>query len=370
MPFRAGLVRFGQLRVGLVNDSPKAIDILTQILNNAPRDYTIVWVAHDGQAAIAQCQLVPPDLVLMDLLMPVMGGVEATQRIMQQCPCAIVVVTRQLAGRASLVLEAVSAGALDALPLPSVVTPEATAEFLALLYKVRVAGYQTYLAKEGQGSNRPIQEEARTAGLPTPPLAQAAVGLGKDVRRPLLVLIGASTGGPAALVTVLSRLPVTFRGAIVVVQHIDANFTAGLATWLNEQIPLPVRQAQTGDRPEPGQVLLVGGDQHIVLQPNLKLAYTVEPAALPYKPSVDVLFQSMACYWPATGVAMLLTGIGQDGAVGLKQLRDRGWHTMAQEASSCAVYGMPKAAVELAAAVQVLSLEAMAAVCLHRVMLG
>ncbi len=186
---------------------------------------------------------------------------------------------------------------------------------------------------------------------------------------PPLILIGSSTGGPAALVAVLSRFPRNFPGAVIIVQHIDAKFAPGLAAWLETQISLPVALIQDGDRPQPSKVLLAGCDAHLILQANLKLYYTPDPQDYPYRPSVNLLFQSMARHWPHPGTALLLTGMGYDGADGLKSLRDRSWHTIAQSAASCTVYGMPKAAIDRDAAVQVLSPDAMASFCLHRVML-
>jgi two-component system, chemotaxis family, response regulator WspF len=172
-----------------------------------------------------------------------------------------------------------------------------------------------------------------------------------------LILIGASAGGPAALVEVLSALPEDFSPAIVIVQHIDQLFAPGLVEWLNGHSKLPVRLACGGDSVSSGNVLVAGSDDHLVFKNSQELGYTVEPKENPYRPSVDVFFESAARFFrgPMTGV--LLTGMGRDGARGLKILRDAGYHTIAQDQSTSAVYGMPKAAAALNAASEILPLQ-------------
>jgi two-component system response regulator WspF len=169
--------------------------------------------------------------------------------------------------------------------------------------------------------------------------------------------MGASTGGPEALARVLRALPATFPGVVLIAQHIASEFAPSLASWLQRACPLPVRLAGAGV-PSLGQVLLAASNDHLVLRPDRRLAYTAEPAENPYRPSVDILFESVAAHWPRPGVAVLLTGMGRDGAAGLLRLRQAGWFTIAQDEASCVVFGMPRAAVESGAACQVLPLDA------------
>jgi chemotaxis response regulator CheB len=176
-----------------------------------------------------------------------------------------------------------------------------------------------------------------------------------------LVALGASTGGPDALARVLAALPKPFPAAVVVVQHIAADFAANLATWLQGRSGLIVRLARDGDALRAGEVLLAGSNDHLVLRRDGKLGYTADPADYPYRPSVDVFFNSLATGWPKPGVAVLLTGMGSDGAMGLARLREAGWDTIAQDQATCVVYGMPKAAAELKAAGTVLPLPQIAA---------
>jgi two-component system chemotaxis response regulator CheB/two-component system response regulator WspF len=176
-----------------------------------------------------------------------------------------------------------------------------------------------------------------------------------------LVAIGASAGGPAALATLLAGLPKDFAAAIVIVQHVDAAFAAGMADWLNQQSALPVRIAREGDRPQAGVALLAATDDHLHLKlPNV-LGYTPVPEETPYRPSVDVFFHSVVARWPARAVGVLLTGMGRDGAIGLKAMRTKGYHTIAQDEATSAVYGMPKAAAALDAAAAILPLPRIAA---------
>ena len=158
----------------------------------------------------------------------------------------------------------------------------------------------------------------------------------------------------------LSPLPRDLRAAVVVVQHIDAQFAPGLVSWLDGQVALPVRAAEIGQAPQAGAVLIAVSNDHLVLRADGRFAYQAEPLEEPYRPSVDVFFASLVQHWREPGVAVLLTGMGRDGGKGMQALRRAGWHTIAQDEASCAVYGMPKAAVELGGAVEVLPPEAIA----------
>jgi two-component system response regulator WspF len=175
-----------------------------------------------------------------------------------------------------------------------------------------------------------------------------------------LVVFGASIGGPRALVEVLSGLPATLDAGIIIVQHLDASFSQGLGQWLFEQTGRRVTLITEGHVPRPGEVLLAGTNDHVVLSEYRRLNYSIEPRMNHYRPSVDVFFESLARNWPMPGIAVLLTGIGQDGARGLLQLRNQGWWTVAQEASSSVVGDMPKSAAEIGAAQEILPLSRIA----------
>jgi chemotaxis response regulator CheB len=173
-----------------------------------------------------------------------------------------------------------------------------------------------------------------------------------------LIVIGASTGGPAALQTILAPLPADLPAAVVIVQHVDEQFARSFAEWLDEQTALSVRLARPGDRPQPGQVLIAGREDHLILRPDGSLDYTPEPVDYAYRPSVNVFFESVARHRRGQSLGVLLTGMGRDGGLGLLALRQAGCHTVAQDQASSAIYGMPKAAAELGAAVDILELKA------------
>ncbi len=175
-----------------------------------------------------------------------------------------------------------------------------------------------------------------------------------------LVALGASAGGPAAVGRILARLPGDFPASVVVIQHVDSQFTQGLANWLAHQTPLRVRLARAGDCPEAGTVLLAARDSHLVFSSPEHLAYTDHPDDCSYRPSIDVFFKSAVRCWAGEIIGVLLTGMGRDGAEGLSLLRSRGHFTIAQDQASSAVYGMPKAAALLRAATRVLSLDEIA----------
>lgn len=329
------------MRIAIVNDTLIASEALRRVVVTVP-EYDIAWIARDGAEAIAMCAGDIPDLILMDLIMPVVDGVEATRQIMQQSPCAILVVTSSVTSNASKVFEAMGYGALDAVNTP----------ILGAGGNSQNGGIE--LLKSISKVARLIGKTTRTSGF------QSTISKGMV---PPLLAIGSSTGGPQALATLLSGLPAKFSFAAVIVQHVDAEFAPGLAEWLSQKTNLSVSLA-VPDRPlEVGKIVIAATNDHLVLQSNLTLKYTQEPLDYPYRPSVDCFFQSIAQYWPGQGVAVLLTGMGKDGAKGLKTLREARWHTIAQDKSTCVVYGMPKAAAQLDAAVEILPIEAIANSC-------
>ncbi len=180
-----------------------------------------------------------------------------------------------------------------------------------------------------------------------------------------LVTLGASTGGPQAIATFLSALPPDFPAALVIVQHGSAHFSRRLVPWFQTYSALRVRVVEVGMKPVPGEVWVAATDHHVVLRANQTLVYLDRSPGRHYSPSLDLWFESLAQHWSAPGIAILLTGMGRDGALGLKKLRDRRWYTFAQDESSSSIHSMPKAAIELGAAHQVLSPEKIAAMCVR-----
>jgi two-component system response regulator WspF len=329
------------MNIAIVNDMPLAVEALRRAVALRP-EHRVVWVAGNGADAVDRCAQQQPDLVLMDLLMPVMDGVQATREIMSSTPCAILVVTASVDANSARVFEAMGYGALDAVSTPVLGVGDLHATAAPLLTKIDTI-------------SKLIGEETRPSTL-----ASHATRPGSVSSRPALIAIGASAGGPAALATVLANLPTDFPAAVVIVQHVDKEFAAGMALWLDQHSALPVRVAEEGDRPLAGAVLLAGTNGHLRFKTSERLGYTREPLDQVYRPSVNVFFESASALWTGDLVGVLLTGMGRDGASGLKALRDKGHHTIAQDQATCAVYGMPKAAAALNAAVEILPIERVA----------
>ncbi len=322
------------MRIAIVNDRVLIVESLREIVLSVA-DHEIAWVARNGAEAVEKCAADTPDLILMDLIMPVMDGVEATRQIMNRSPCPILVVTATMDGNTAKIFEAMGFGALDATNIPVLGNgPASEQEVSALLKKIEMIG-----KLNRQSSLSPLQRACRPA-------------LRNSV--PPLIVIGSSTGGPKALAEVLSCLPKELGAGIVIAQHVDCEFSGDLADWLNAQTDLTVRLVSEGRRPASGSVFLAGSNDHLIFSPDLTLVYTTEPVNIPFRPSVDVFFKSVARLWPSKGVGVLLTGMGRDGAEGLSALRQAGWYTIAQDEATSVIYGMPKAAKELGAADDIL----------------
>ncbi len=328
-------------RVAIVNDLRLAQEVLRRAVESIP-GCTVAWIAADGREALEKCKQDSPDLILMDMVMPVMDGAVATRAIMKACPCPILVVTSTIEGNLTLVYEALGAGAIDAVHTPTITSSGTLNGVEALARKVRVAtiGLAPQAARPSaapRGSCVDRAQCAPCAGLP-------------------LVAIGSSTGGPHALAEVLRGLqPIASQCCVLIVQHIDFSYVAGLASWLSTEIRLEVRLATDGEAPTAGSILLAATMQHMVLSAG-RIRYRDRVGDDLHKPSVDVLFESLAQDGSLCGTAALLTGMGRDGARGLRCLRDSGWHTIAQDELTSVVWGMPGTAVAMGAAVEVLPL--------------
>jgi two-component system response regulator WspF len=325
------------MRIGIVNDMRAACEALRRVVDSLP-DHEVIWTAGDGVEAVALAKRDRPDLILMDLLMPHLDGAQATRQIMATAPCAILVVTATVSGNISLVYDAMGYGALDAVDTPMLGPAGEVSGAGALAEKIGV------IAKLVGASGETRRQPRATVA----------------VQPPRLLVVGASTGGPKAVADLLLPLPHDWNVATVIVQHVDVAFAQGLATWLGDRTGRPVRVAEHGQQPVAGDALVAGTNDHLVLARGPRLEYREEPREVFFRPSVDVFFESVADHCPQPGAAVLLTGMGRDGARGLRRLRDRGWHTIAQDEATSVVWSMPKAAIEAGAACEVLPIDRMA----------
>jgi len=325
------------MKIGIVNDLRIVAESLRRTVVSTS-EHQVIWVAGGGAEAIEFCARQTPDLILMDLIMPGMNGVEAIRRIMEATPCAILVVTATVDGSVGMVFDALGVGALDAVDTPVLSGPGANEGVRDLLAKITAIGKIISPISELITRTRSLSmvETKRKGGW--------------------LFAIGTSAGGPAALAEVLGGFASDTPAAFVVIQHLDRHFAPGLAEWLGKQVALPVRLAREGDAPEPGTVLLPSREDHLVLNPHGLLCYTPDPKDYVYRPSVDAFFTSVAAHWKSNAAGVLLTGMGRDGASGLKKMREAKFPTIAQDQKTSAVYGMPKEAAQLGAADRILPL--------------
>lgn len=325
------------IKIILADDSFLVRAVLRDALG-CVNDITVIGEATNGAEAVAMAQNLRPDLIIMDILMPVMDGLEATEAIMARCPTPILILSATLDEKdVRLAFTAIKKGALDVMGKPSGVNQENREFIERLVEKIRL------LARI-----RVIHHPNRIRSLRPPPVPKP------DGKRSILA-IGASTGGPKAVMSIVKALPADFSASVFIVQHISSGFARGFAQWLNLESSMPVRLAETGPLPRGGEVLVAPNDRHMTLDGD-RLLLTDSPPVNSCKPSIDVFFSSLATEKGSQSVGVLLTGMGRDGAQGLAMLHEKGSATIVQDEKSCVVFGMPKAAISLNAADEILPL--------------
>ncbi|GAV30893.1 chemotaxis response regulator containing a CheY-like receiver domain and a methylesterase domain [Coriobacteriaceae bacterium EMTCatB1] len=335
------------VRVLVVDDSLVAREMLTQILQSDP-EIEVVGVASNGVEAVEAVARLKPDLVTMDIHMPKMDGISAVEQIMAYTPTPILVVSSSVHGEGvGRAFDALSAGALEVMKKPE---PRDWAELdriaselirkVKLLSRVRVITH----IRGRRATGRP------SAPAPAPVRESGTVSL---------VAIGSSTGGPSALMSVLAPLPADFPVPIVIAQHIADGFVPGLVSWLDAACRIAVRAAEDGETVRPGTAYLAPTGLNLTVE-TLTMRFKKPGERQLYIPSADTLFESVAKTHGASAIGVLLTGMGDDGARGLKSLHDAGALTIAQDEATSTVFGMPKAAIEMGAARKVLPVQQIA----------
>ena len=331
----------------VVDDSPVQRRFVRAAVEADP-DFTVVGEARNGKEAVALVARLRPAAVLMDLDLPLMSGIEAIELIMAASPTPILVYSAHVGGKNSAnALEALAAGAVDVLAKPGPHDTGTLDEYAALLRRHLKVAARIRVITHPRG-------RLRAQGIPVASslsLTSSSSMLVQEIEpRPSikLIAIGASTGGPQALHTLLKELPLGLEQAVLVVQHMAEGFIAGLASWLDGLVPLPVIVGGSGKRLLPGTVTIAPSGHNLLVQDDrLRVVCTPPEAGQFHVPGIDQCFTSVANALGPDAIGVLLTGMGRDGAAGLKAMRGRGAPTLGQDEATSAVYGMPQAAFAL-----------------------
>jgi two-component system, chemotaxis family, protein-glutamate methylesterase/glutaminase len=394
------------IRVLIVDDSAFVRKALTSMLQGES-DVEVVGLASNGQEAIERAVELKPDIITLDVEMPVMNGLEALKVIMEKAPTPVIMISSLTTEGATATIEAMSLGAVDFIPKQSTLTVQHTMKE-ELLGKIRALAQSQSLksrlsrtqqilgalsfrsskssapeTKSGDSQNMDrlslqerIARRRESLKSDTPDTnasmsSSAATKAPSEVRvtgrkRPAstamkIVVLGVSTGGPLALHQVIPRLPADMPVGMLIVQHMPAHFTKSLADRLNSLSHVRVREAQDNDVLEPGLVLIAPGGLHMTIGKDHKTIHvSPEPATTLHRPSVDVTVESVVENFGGNVLGVIMTGMGRDGCNGLKKLHEKGGYVIAQDEESCVVYGMPKAVVDEGIADEVLPLETLA----------
>jgi two-component system, chemotaxis family, protein-glutamate methylesterase/glutaminase len=339
-----------RVRVLVTDDSLFMRASIKRMLATDPR-IEVVGEAKDGAEAIARVRELSPDVVTMDFNMPVLDGAGALRGIMKLKPTPVVMLSAHTTEGARETFEALAAGAVDFLAKPS---GEVSADF-GRLAPTLVA--KVLAAAEARPAPLPplVRESAAAERAAPSRFTTTAPGFG-----PRVVVVGVSTGGPAALGRFLPSLPVDPGFAVIIVQHMPIGFTPALAERLDGLCALRVREARSGDRPGSGTALIAPGDQHLEVAPDGTLLVTDGPEVNGVRPSADVTMRAAARVWGRRVTGVVMTGMGRDGADGLLAIKRAGGTTLAQDRDSCVVFGMPRAAIEAGAVDEVVALDGLA----------
>ncbi|MTI84046.1 MAG: chemotaxis response regulator protein-glutamate methylesterase [Firmicutes bacterium] len=357
------------IRVLVVDDSALMRIMVSRLLEETGK-FKIIATASNGEEGVQKICALKPDAVTMDVEMPKMDGLSALKEVMRRCPLPVIMLSTLTTAGARATMEALAAGAVDFVPKPAspAQVKSVTGQLAEKLSTAVHATIHATPARKVQPKKPPAQ---KTPEKPLPPPRSRTRVTSTKAN---LVVIGSSTGGPAALQSLLPTLPQNFPAAIVVVQHIPAGFSQPMADHLARKCNIKVRHAQHNDPVIPGHILVApagydldfkASGSHVTVKLDQGLDRPLKPGQ--FRPSVDWVMSSAASVYGKRAMGVLLTGMGKDGAQGLAILRESGSYTIAEDESTCVVYGMPKAAAELGAAVTVLPLTQIAREILRKV---
>ncbi len=338
------------INVLIVEDSPVIREFLLHILGSDP-ELNVIGVAHNGEEAVEAVRAKRPDVVTMDIHMPKLNGFDATRKIMETNPVPIVIVSgSSTAEELATTFHALESGALAVVRRPAgLAHPDHEATAKELVQTVKLMSEVRVVRRWAQTSRRPV-----APGEILPPAQkkrQAAIRL---------VAIGASTGGPMVIQTILSMLPKQFPVPLVIVQHMAQGFVHGFAEWLQHSTPLPVSVASNGEMLLPGHVYIAPDEYHTLVSKDGRIILRKDEPENGLRPAVSALFRSVAAAYGSNAVGILLTGMGKDGAEELLEMKEGGATTLVQKLETCIVAGMPGEALKRGAATFVFSPEKMA----------
>ncbi|MEK0382215.1 MAG: chemotaxis-specific protein-glutamate methyltransferase CheB [Nitrosopumilus sp.] len=330
-----------QIDVWIVNDSKYMTQLLSDLISKD--NIKVTNTARDGAEALRKLNLNKPDVILLDLEMPTMDGLTFIEEVVRQDKLVpIIVVSSFTQDGAKVVLDALENGAIDFVPI-STTNPDQIGELKEnLISKIEIASKSEpkHLIIKNIQKLKP-----KNKTIPAPNAATR------------VVVIGSSTGGPNTLQSIISALPEDLKAAILVVQHMPKEFTRSLAIRLDETCKLPVKEAEDGDIIKEGEVLVARGGYHMIVESNMRIKLIDGPKRFGVKPAVNMTMVSASEVFGSNAIGILLTGMGHDGAFGMKTIKKRGGSTIAQDSSSSVIYGMPKAAVDLHAVDKLLPTE-------------
>ncbi len=347
------------IKVLIVDDSVFMCKALKHIFSG-DANVEVVGMAHNGKEALDKLQVLDPDVITMDVEMPKMDGLTALQEIMKTKPTPTIMISSLTESGAETTLKALDAGALDFMP-----KSQSSQELFAteLLQKIKLLARKKPLMQLRFSMQKNKEQRSLLNGTKTSTLSTKSAPISPCRGARDIVAIGVSTGGPPAVQKILSALPANFPASILIAQHMPAAFTGPFAKRLDSTCAITVTEAVHGERPKPGHAYIAPGGKHLRLRmkgPLPELEISESPAEALYKPSANELISSVAKCTPRRALGLILTGMGSDGLEGIRALKEKGGYIMAQNESSCVVYGMPKAIVDAKLADQILELDAVA----------
>ncbi|MBN4079204.1 chemotaxis response regulator protein-glutamate methylesterase [Beggiatoa alba] len=360
------------VRVLVVDDSRFFRRRVTEMLESDPQ-IKVIDSAENGMEAVSKASRLKPDVITMDVEMPIMDGITATRKIMAASPTAILMFSSLTTDGARATLDALDAGAVDFLPkrFEDISNDRDEArrvlcERVLAVGQKRISRYISAATRTTSASRStpslknklPIKSTRESEQITSTRRPASAVSFQRNKTK--LVAIGTSTGGPVALQNVLKQLPADFPVPIVLIQHMPGSFTAAFAERLNSACAITVREAKNGDLLEPGLALLAPGGMQMELEKRggkTSVHISESDANQNYKPCVDITFSSVAKFYPGSTLAIVLTGMGSDGKEGVKKIKQSGSQVWVQDEATCVVYGMPSAIVDAGLADYILSLD-------------